>query len=141
MSRFADPRRTATLALPGGCQCPGSPHEDDEWTYRTELGNSEILQAGARAMLPEGGVNVIAMQDVLLEVASVRWNLVDDAGAVPADAAHFRLLDETTRNAMLAALDEATAKTVAPVPNASGARSPNGSRASASRTRTHPTGK
>lgn len=137
--RFADPRRTATLALPGGCQCPGSPHEADEWVYRTELGDSEIKQAGARAATNEPGdlgINVILMQDLLLEVATVRWNLVDEAGAVPVTRTALGLLDAATRDAMLVALDEATARTVAPVPNASGARSRNGSRASASRPRT-----
>ncbi len=139
MSRFADPRRTATLVLPGGCQCPGSPHADDEWTYRTELGDSEIKQAGARAATNEPGdlgINVILMQDLLLEVASVRWNLVDEAGAVPLDAKHLRLLDAGTRDAMLTALDEATSRTLSPPPNRSAARSRNGSRASGSQTRT-----
>lgn len=114
MGRFADPSRTATLALPGGCQCPGSPHAADEWEYRLELGDSEIKSAGIRALIGrdaagEALIDLALMQDLLLEAASVSWNLVDERGAiVPIRTQTLRLLDQSTRDAMLTALDDAT---------------------------------
>jgi hypothetical protein len=139
MSRFADPRRTATLALPGGCQCPGSPHEADEWTYRTELGGSEYARAVAQARRGED-IDEAVFQDALVEAASVSWNLVDDAGPVPLTLASIKLLDVETRTTIISTLDDALSMTVAPPPNASAARSRNGSRASGYRTRTAKTG-
>ena len=135
MSRFADPRRTDTLALPGGCQCPGTPHERDEWVYRTELGGSEYARAVASAKRGDE-IDETAFQEVLLEVASVSWNLTGDDGPVPLTLDAIRLLDVTTRAAIIEALDNALSTTVAPSPNVSAAPSRNGSRASGSRTRT-----
>lgn len=112
MGRFADPTRTATLVLPGGCQCPGTPHARDEWEYRLELGESELRSAGVRALIGrdaagEALIDLPLMQDLLIETASVAWNLVGDDGAlVPIRPQTLRLLDETTRDAMLEALDE-----------------------------------
>lgn len=138
MSRFADPSATAVLVLPGGCQCPGSPHEADEWTYRTELGDSEQKRAAIAGFdLDTAKVDWIAAQDKLIEVASVRWNLVDDDGdPVELSVATIRLLDQATRDAMAEAVDAAVTASQKPLPNASAARSPSSSRASGGRTRT-----
>lgn len=114
MGRFADPTRTATLELPGGCQCPGTPHRTDEWEYRVELGDSEVRSAGIRALMGRDAageplIDLALMQDLLLETASVGWNLVDERGVlVPIRSQTLRLLDEPTREAMLTALDDAT---------------------------------
>lgn len=138
MSRFADPSATAVLVLPGGCQCPGSPHDADEWVYRTELGDSEQKRAAmAGFTLGSDAVDWIAAQDALIVVAGVRWNLLDDDGdPVPFTLNAVRLLDMATRDAMAEAVDDAVSATQKPLPNASAARSPSSSRASGGRTRT-----
>lgn len=138
MSRFADPSATDVLVLPGGCQCPGSPHDADEWTYRTELGDSEQKRAALAGFdLATSKVDWIAAQDALIGVAGVSWNLVDEDGEpVPFTLNAIRLLDMATRDAMAEAVDAAVTASQQPLPNASAARSPSSSRASGGRTRT-----
>ena len=136
MSRFADPSATDVLELPGGCQCPGSPHDADEWTYRTELGDSEQKRAALAGFeLGSEKVDWIAAQDALIVVAGVRWNLVDEDGEpVPFTLNAVRLLDMATRDAMAEAVDKAVSATQKPLPNASAARLPSSSQASGGRT-------
>lgn len=132
MSRFADPTATDVLVLPGGCQCPGSPHDADEWVYRTQLGDSEQKRAALAGFeLGSDKVDWIAAQDALIIVAGVRWNLLDDGGEpVPFTLNNVRLLDMATRDAMAEAVDEAVTASQKPLPNASAARSRSSSRAS-----------
>lgn len=136
MSRFADPAATESLPLPGGCQCPGSPHAEDVWVYRTELGEGEEQRAGAYGWASTNGsyFDWEAARDKLIEIASVRWNVIGSDGAeMPLRVATIRLLDEPTRDAMARAVDTAQSKYRAPLPNASAARSPK-RRAAGSRT-------
>lgn len=109
MSRFANPAATESLTLPGGCQCPGAPHAEDVWVYRTELGEGEEQRAGAYGWTVGNGTyfDWEAARDKLIEIASVRWNVVDEAGPVPLTVARIRLLDGETRTAMAAAVDAA----------------------------------
>lgn len=141
MSRFADPTATDLVDL-GSCQCPGTPHERDEAVIRTSLGHSEESQAGVAGWAATNGAyfDWEKARDKLLEIATIRWTLLDESGApVPVSATWIGRLDEATRNVLAGAIDEKTSKAT-PLPNASGAHSGNGSRASASRTRKTPTG-
>jgi hypothetical protein len=140
MSRFANPSASDVLELPGGCQCPGKPHDADRWVYRTELGEGEEKRAGAYGWASTNGsyFDWEAARDKLIEIASIRWNLVDEQNdPVPCRVATVRLLDEDTRDAMAKAVDDAVARFRAESPpNASAVRSPKRSRVNGSRTLT-----
>jgi hypothetical protein len=48
MSRFANLEATRRWAFPGGCKCPGEPHEGGDWIrFRVELGaeDTTVLEA------------------------------------------------------------------------------------------------
>lgn len=136
-SRFANPNRTDILPL-GPCECPGTPHEQDEVIYRLELGAGEEERAGAYGWAATGYeyFDSAAARAKLIEIGVVRWNLLGpDGEPMPVNARSAALLDESTQTLIAAKLDEVTTR-AAPLPNGSGARSRNGTRASASRTRT-----
>lgn len=122
MSRFANPAATERFILPGGCQCPGSPHDEDWMSVRTELGTADIV-ALERAE---------SVDRLLLLVTE--WNLLDEDGtAAVVDAEHVGLLFAESFDALGEWVGEhVRARTL---PNASGAPSVSGSRASASSTR------
>lgn len=108
--RFADATATATLILPGGCQCPGTPHEHDEWVYRTEPTGSDLSRARVEATARDGRVDLVLAQDVLMAALSVSWNLVGKEGeAVPLTRLAISTLDVETRNAMVLAVDPTAA--------------------------------
>lgn len=125
MSRFANPAATGRFVLPGGCQCPGSPHEEDFIDLRTQLGTADIIALD--------GVDSVE-QIVYLATG---WNLLDDDGTDAAlDPDHVGRLFAGS----VADLRDWITNNVSalPLPNGSGAPSANGSRASASRTRAIP---
>jgi hypothetical protein len=69
MSRFAAVEKTERWYLPGGCQCPGAPHEEGDWILiRVELGADDV--------------SVIAdLSNVdTLSFLARGWNLLDDDG-------------------------------------------------------------
>ena len=138
MSRFADPTAIETLSL-GPCQCPGTPHEEDVVIYRTELGDGEETAAGAAGWAATNGkyFDWEAARSKLLATGVMRWNLLGPSGELmPVTPTAMALLDATTRAAIGAAIDTAQAKARGdPLPNASAARSPAGSRVSGSPTR------
>lgn len=75
MGRFAEPT-LERLVLPGGCQCPGTPHAEDEVWIRRRLGASALARVGRAAL--EGAVQMDPFADrrrLALE-AIVRWNVV-----------------------------------------------------------------
>ena len=123
MSRFADPKATARLVL-GECQCPGTPHEEDWVDLRSELGAQDVL-----AMATGNSLDI-------LELLVVEWNLLDNDGSrAPVDREHIeRLYADTFSD--LDAFIEGHVRLATSLPNASGAPSRNGSRGSASHTRT-----
>lgn len=141
MSRFADPTRTATLDL-GECRCPGTPHERDEYVYRTELGDAEEGRAGAYGWASTAGrfFDWAAARAMLVaEIAGISWNLTgNDGEPVPMRAETAILLDDATLSAMARAVDDAQTAFRSPLPNASAAPSRATSRASGSRTRKTP---
>lgn len=124
MSRFANPDAVGRFVFPGGCQCPGSPHEEDWMDLRTELGTADMLVIAA------SGTNPLAVVSHLLR----GWNLLDEDGSeAPADSEHLgRLFTGELETVNQWLNDNLQLK---PLPNGSGAHSVNGSRASASRTR------
>jgi hypothetical protein len=122
MSRFANPQATERLVL-GDCECPGKPHDEDWIDMRTEFGAQDAVALASGNSLEA------------LELIVVGWNLLDhDGSSAPVDRSHIeRLFADTfdvinpwiTKHARLGTL-----------PNGSGAHSANGSRVSASATRT-----
>jgi hypothetical protein len=123
VSRFADPAATARLDL-GECQCPGTPHESDWVDLRAELGAQDVLRMATGNSLD------------VLELLIVRWNLLDnDGSAATVDREHIERLYADTFDD-LDKFIEAHVRLGTSLPNASGARSRTGTRASASRTQT-----
>jgi hypothetical protein len=143
MSRFADPTATRRVSL-GACQCPGTPHEEDEAFLRWQLGASALARIG-RAEL-DGAVNhdpLAAYRAVVAETV-VSWNLLirgpaDDNGgkaiAAPITEHTIAELDLSTLKTLAEAADHLIT-TEGQLPNASGAPSAASPRGSASRTRT-----
>lgn len=143
MSRFADPIATDVAPL-GACQCPGTPHEQDEATIRTQLGASALARIG-RAEIDAAvqGDHFASYRRLVLE-ATVSWNLLwpdptaDEAQErkpvpVPINEATVELLDEPTLRSLAEYID---ARVSGADPNGSGARSPALRRARTSRTQT-----
>jgi hypothetical protein len=136
MSRFADPAATQSVTL-GPCECPGTPHGQDEAVVRWQLGASALARVGAAELSSSRG-DVYASWRQLIVEATVSWNLQTEyegkVVAVPVTAATVAELDEATLTTLATAIDEAIqAKGV--LPNGSGAPSPASPRESASPTR------
>lgn len=111
--------------IPDPCGCEGQPHEFDWIEVRTEVGT------GDWEALPS-----LAGAAVLRHLA-VSWNLTENGETALLDQEHFdRLFVD-----VFEAFDAWATKHIRwgqPLPNESGAPSRNGSRVSASRTRTTP---
>lgn len=124
MSRFANPTATKRFVL-GPCDCPGTPHDEDWMDLRSELGAQDLVTL-------QGAVPTDRMK-----VFVVAWNLLGDDGELaPIDGEHLgRLYGD-----IIERLDAWTLENVrwGALPNASGAPSRNGTKASASQTRTTP---
>jgi len=131
--RFADPNATDRLDL-GACECSGTPHESDWVEYRTQIGYATL---GAVATVA-ASVDLMSAKRKLLELTITGWNLLGPDGEI-AEITPKTIgdLDPSTAERIYDAVDSAI-QAVQTLPNASGARSPASSRASASRTR-HPT--
>ncbi len=121
MSRFANVHATARLVLKGGCQCPGTPHDEDWIEMRTQLGTADSLAIAA-------GSSIDA-----LEVLVVGWNLLDDDGPAPVDREHLGALFAEVFTEIDGFIEKYVS--VTSLPKASAAPSDSGSRASASRRR------
>ena len=145
MSRAADPFATTTGTLPGGCQCPGAPHEADTAVIRWSLGASALARIG-RAEL-DGAVNLDPMagyrQTVVETIES--WNLLWLAPAedgkerkpvpIPITPATVAELDVDTLK-FLAETADGLIQNAGTLPNDSGAPSAESPRESASPTPT-----
>lgn len=118
---FADPKATDRFVL-GDCRCPGKPHDEDFMVLRSELSGQDLADMEQAS----GGER--------LKLLLVEWNLRDDNGPIEIES---EILGRMYLD-VFASLNEWLDKhaTVAALPNASGAPSRNGSRASASHTRT-----
>lgn len=136
-SRFANPNRTDVLSL-GSCQCPGTPHEQDEVVYRLELGAGEEERAGTYGWSVTGWTyfDSAAARAKLVEIGVVRWNLLGPEGEEMAVNAHnAALLDESTLDLITKKLDEVTEAKERVLPKASVGPSGGTSRANGSRPR------
>lgn len=122
MSRFANPEATERLVL-GPCECPGTPHTEDWMDLRCELGTQDVLRISE--------LNGLGAMELLI----VRWNLLDnDGSAATVDRAHIERLYADAFDVLNEWIEGHVRFST--LPNASGARSLTGSRASASSTRT-----
>ena len=142
MGRFAH-SRTRTLNL-GPCGCPGTPHpEGDTAEVLEELGVRDTIlvsEAGLGAAAQRGGYNVAAAEAKQIELATVSWSLLDDAGQ-PTEPSPLWIgrLDAVTFGLLANECGKALQRAVTPLSKGRGARSATSSPASASRTPTTPT--
>ena len=132
MSRFADADDVVTKAI-GPCECPGTPHAQDEAVFYRRLGHGALGEINTAGWISGRGVvfDSMASQRKLIELDVVSWNLLDPKGLpiAPSEMAIARLDAETVvRLAELA--NEALQKE--PLPNDPGAPSADSSQASAS---------
>lgn len=83
MSRF--PTDRVTVALPGGCQCPGQPHAQDEAYLlpRLTFEGGAAAEAVLAAAIGRGDTEAVARPLVraYLEHQVTGWNLTGEAGA------------------------------------------------------------
>lgn len=132
MSRFADPTDVKVVSL-GACQCPGTPHAQDEAALHRQLGygaKGEIQKAG---WISGRGVyfDAMAAQRKLVEVAVVSWNLLGPNGKEwAATETTIAKLDEQTIELLATAANDALERE--PLPNEPGAPSADSSSESAS---------
>src|SRR5690349_6018737 len=122
MGRFVDKSAGEWVPL-GACECPGTPHPDGDKAFiRTDLSGSEWATVG------QGNT------DRSLTIFIVEWNLLDEDGdPLLINEATVGQLDTPTFRAIDSWIGEHV--TYPALPNASGAPSRNGSRASASQRR------
>lgn len=136
MTRFADPSKVAVVPL-GPCECPGTPHEQDEATVRWDLSDSALARVGQAQLL--AGRDFYAPYRALIVEAVVSWNLQvlheGEPVTVPIAPATIAELNEATLDALGKAID-ALIETKGQLPNDSGAPSPASPEESASPTPT-----
>ena len=136
MSRFADPTAQATVPL-GPCECPGTPHAQDEAVVRWQLGDSALARVGTAELT--SGSDVYASWRQLIVEATVSWNLQTEYQGkvvdVPVTAATVAELDSATITTLAQAID-GLIEHRGQLPNASGAPSPASPQGSASTTPT-----
>ena len=133
--RFADEDATEDVDL-GPCRCPGAVHGRDNATIRAEIGDGEFRSALAAATrFREDGssyTDPAAADDSVAARFTLSWTLQDRHGKpVRITPRALSLLDEASRLAVMTPLQKIIQRE-APLPNASGARSPGSSPASAS---------
>jgi hypothetical protein len=163
LPRFADPKAVDRIVLPGGCRCPGSPHDEDWARFRTQLGDGEKASIGTAGWGRSLGAyfDWNAAKTALVAYATIEWNLVglpDAKGrqaTLPITFDVVNLLDGGARDAIATAINKADRtwqglppddddddeegdkpEPEDPLPNESGGRSPSSSRATASATPT-----
>ncbi|MFZ9979545.1 MAG: hypothetical protein ACO3HN_06335 [Opitutales bacterium] len=125
MSRFIDRTATVRYVLPGGCQCPGTPHTEDWIDFRSEIGIADIVAASQT-----NGDALAGLERVISD-----WNLLLPSGdAAPVSRATIGDLFGENFEEMGAWIAEHI-KARPTIPNGFGAHSVNGTRASASRVR------
>jgi len=127
MSRFIDAGAGREVDL-GPCDCPGTPHERDTATIRSQLSGSEIAVLQATPT----GDELAASEAVTPLILS--WNLLGPNGeATDPTATLLRLLTAPTLTAISEAISEVVTESTT-LPNPSSAPSRASSRGSASRT-------
>jgi hypothetical protein len=136
VSNYVDPEATRPEPVdlgPCGCPLEPKPHARDSAVVRARFGYGDrgiIRQAGR-----QGGPEAFHIQTIVRGVVS--WTLLlPDGKPRPIDVLQANRLDEPTVDKLIDALDEAFAQD--PLPNESGAPSPDGPLESASPTPTTP---
>lgn len=82
MSRFASRKTTARYVLPGPCQCPGQPHDEDYIVMRSALGMADVFALDDMATPVER-----------IAYLATEWNLLlDDGTAAPLTEEYIGLL-------------------------------------------------
>lgn len=136
MSRFADPSKVTVVPL-GACQCPGTPHEQDEATIRWDLSASALARVGQAQMLAPR--DFYAPYRALIVEAVASWNLLvlheGEPVPVPIVPATVAELDEDTLDTLGQAIDDLI-ENKGTLPNDSGAPSAESPQESASPTPT-----
>lgn len=136
MSRFADPTAQEKVTL-GPCECPGTPHEQDEAVVRWQLGDSALARVGTAELT--SGSDVYASWRQLIVEATVSWNLQTEYMGkvvdVPVTAATVAELNAETLTTLAQAIDNLI-EHKGQLPNASGAPSAASPQGSASPTPT-----
>lgn len=136
MSRFADPSKVAVVPL-GPCECPGTPHEQDEATVRWELSASAEARVGAAQM--QAGSDFYAPYRALIVEAVVSWNLMvthnGEVVPVPCVPATVAEMDDRTLDKLGEAINDLI-EAKGQLPNDSGAPSAASPQESASPTPT-----
>jgi len=116
------------------CGCGGGHHERDSAVVLTSVGYG--IKGAVREATRRQGIEAGHLVLILRAVRS--WNLVlEDGSPRPLDVAEVALLDDATVRWLIAAIDPAW-EDDPPLPNASGAPSPDGSSESATPTPTTP---
>lgn len=136
MTRFADPSKVTVVPL-GACQCPGTPHTQDEATIRWDLSASALARVGQAQLL--AGADFYAPYRALIVEAVAAWNLMvthnGEVVPVPVVAATVAELDEDTLDRLGKAIDDLI-QNKGTLPNDSGAPSAESPQESASPTPT-----
>jgi hypothetical protein len=115
LPRFADPKALDRIVLPGGCRCPGSPHDEDWARFRTQLGDGEKASIGTAGWGRSLGAyfDWNAAKTALVAYATIDWNLVglpDAKGrqaTLPITFDAVNLLDGGARDAIAKAINDA----------------------------------
>lgn len=134
MSRFADSADVVTKAI-GECECPGTPHAQDECVMHRQLGHGALGEVNNAGWIAGRGVvfDSMAAQRKLVELTLVSWNLLGpDGKPVEPNELSIVRLDAATVERLATLANEALAKD--PLPNESGAPSAGSSPESASPT-------
>lgn len=135
-ARFINPG-TTTVDL-GPCQCPGTPHDRDTAEVREGLGWADLVDVRSADRTP--GQRAL----ILVTRAVASWTLLEAdaegrAVPVPVSEANVHRLDDATSDLLWPACYAAFEAAQAPLPNASGAPSPDSRPERDSSTLTTPT--
>lgn len=117
MPAFIDQEATRVITLPE-CYCPGTPHDADTVTIRSQFGYGDVLEL-ASVHTRAGRIDPLAERLKLLELGIKGWSFVNEEGPVPVDTSMILRLSKEVSEVIVNALDESYAGSTEPVPNPS----------------------
>lgn len=122
MSAFVQPDATEDFAL-SECHCPGTPHDHDTVTLRTEFAYADLMALG-KVHTDLGRIDPLAERAKLLEIGIRGWSFVDDEGEpVPVSLPMILLLKPQIVEPIAVHIDELYQASTEPLPNGSGGQS------------------
>lgn len=150
MTRFGGDN--VTVGLPGGCQCPGTPHEQDEvhllprLTFDGGAAGNAVLQRWAAGLVSDDPKAREAFERdlsvVYLTHQVAGWNLVDDSGKPIPYSPDMLLSDYGTARAVADRADDLYSEALlAPLAAAVSTSSPAGRTAGATSRSRPPSGR